>query len=100
MSPDRLPGLLDRLDRGGSARATLPGGTRMVVDHVVPFLLVEHVGARRPRASEALVGGEASILLVPSGAPHAEARAMVDGYARELANRFGHVLLVELWVGP
>jgi uncharacterized protein (TIGR02421 family) len=106
-TPQFLEEITTRLREGKRIRRRLPGGGRLHIDRVVPFLCVHRridkteTHARRDEGTPRLVIGESSHL-VASGAREWEddLSRLVAGIADAVSDLFGAFLLLEVWAAP
>ncbi len=91
--------VVDRLRRGEAVRLDLPGGGVLNLERPLPYLFIhralpDSVDAVTPR----LLRGEASYLLWTEGAEgDDELRRLLRGLVRAGSEKFGAILLLELW---
>jgi uncharacterized protein (TIGR02421 family) len=104
--PDRVPLIAeilrsvgDRLAGGQPVRRALPGGGRLHLDRPLPFLAVYRSPPGGDDAeTRGLVVAEPAYLIAPGEPRRQPAVAeLVEGLARTLVDRFGAVLIVEIW---
>lgn len=75
-------------------------GGRLHIDRPLPFLFVHRVRSEDARGTDALVHGQGSYLVVDAGTDAEVLQRLVHCLVDALADRFGSVLLLELWVEP
>ncbi len=92
----------DRLVAGQRVGLSLPGGGRLSIDRLLPFLCVYRRNPRRRDAgTRMLVNGEAAYLNAPGDAPVRRGlRRLVRRIAETASARFGAFLVVEIWSAP
>lgn len=87
-----------RLLEGRDARRRLPGGGRLQIERLLPFLLVHRRRAAvRDQATEKLLAHASSALVVDETSDVSELVRMIVDRGTE---SFGSFLLLELWAGP
>ena len=102
-NPDRIgPEIIDlvteRLRNSEGLKIELPGGGRLHIDRPLPFLCVYRRRGASKSASEELLTGEASFLLVPaSKSYHAGLSKLVSAIVETLAAKFEGFLILEIW---
>ena len=75
----------------------LPAGGRLHIDRPLPFLGVHRLRSHDAASGDLLLG-QGSFLLTPlDGAHGAQVRALIEAIARVLSEKFGAVLLLEVW---
>ena len=73
-------------------------GGRLHIDRPLPFLLVHRLHPGAAPGADAIVAGQSSYLVVGADVDPAEAQQLVRCVVEALADRFGSVLLREVWV--
>lgn len=88
-----------RLAENKSVRQTLPGGGRLNIDRLLPFLCVYRRNpARRDPGTQLFVNAEAAFLEAPGDAPERKGLAqLVKAIAETAAAQLGAFLLIEIW---
>ncbi len=96
-----IEGVLARLSEEKPIRRTLAAEGRLAIDRPLPFLCVHRRPAKaRDRATFRLVTSEASYLVCSAERRlRGEMSQLVSAVLRALADRFGRVLLLEIWAG-
>jgi uncharacterized protein (TIGR02421 family) len=91
-----------RLLQNKPVRRTLPGGGRLNIDRLLPFLCVYRRDPRREDAgTRAFVNGEAAYLDAPGDAPVRKGLAtLVRRIAETAARELGGFLILEIWSSP
>lgn len=93
---ETLAAVAKAIRAGAPVHMQLAGGGRLYLDRPLPFLVVHR--SRDDPGTRALVECGASHLVVDD--PDLDAAPLVAVVARELAERLGGVLLVEIWGTP
>ena len=94
-----IPEILQRITLGQRVRRQLPGGGRLYIDRPLPFLCVY----RRPpwavdNVMGQLISTEASYLIAVEGRDWRRTGAkLFESLAAQLAQRFGGLLVLEIW---
>lgn len=91
-----------RLAAGKAVKRKLPGGGRLNIDRLLPFLCVYRRNPeRQDPGTELFVHAEAAFLNAPGIAPQRKGLAtLVRRIAQTTAERLGGFLIVEMWSGP
>jgi uncharacterized protein (TIGR02421 family) len=92
----------ERWRQNKQVRRRLPVWGRLHVDRQLPFVFVYRRPPDAPgRATEKLLLGEASYLLVPAGRNHAKGLSLLlEALVEETIAAFGACLVVEVWSRP
>ena len=93
-----LPGLVSNLRMAGPVRRSLPGGGRLSLDRPLPALVLYRHRPDDP-GTAALVTGASSHLIAGDDMGPNELESIIDETVGPLADRFGAVLLLEIWSG-
>ena len=93
ISPEFIAEVCARLRDDKRVFRLLPGGGRLQIDRPLPFLCVHHLRPDDAGSAELLLG-QGSFLIA---APAPEISELVDALTRTLADKFGAVLLLEIW---
>lgn len=96
-----LADIVARLESGRRVRRNLPGDGRLHIERPLPFLCLFRRPADRPDpGTDWLVVGEGSYLIADAKeTDQVQIGRMVTDLTRTLSDRFGAVLLIELWSG-
>ncbi len=88
-----------RLAENKPVRQALPGGGRLNIDRLLPFLCVYRRNpTRRDPGTQLFVNAEAAFLEAPGDAPERKGMAqLVTRIAETAASRLGGFLLIEVW---
>ncbi|MDA1035759.1 MAG: hypothetical protein O3B65_02625 [Chloroflexi bacterium] len=97
-----IDGVCARLAAHKPVRRKLPGGGRLNIDRLLPFLCIYRRDPKRHDAgTERFVHAEAAFLSAPGYASQRKGLAtLVQRIARIAAERLGGFLLLEVWSGP
>ncbi|MDA0284427.1 MAG: DUF1704 domain-containing protein [Planctomycetota bacterium] len=91
-----------RLANNKAVKRALPGGGRLNIDRLLPFLCVYRRNpARQDSGTELFVHAEAAFLNAPGIAPQRKGlTTLVHRIAQTAAEQLGGFLVLELWSGP
>ena len=101
ISRDFIDDVCARLADNKPVRRKLPGGGRLNIDRLLPFLCTYRRNASRQDAgTELFVHAESSFLSSPGDAPVRKGlKLLVRRIARLAAERLGGFLIIEIWSG-
>lgn len=94
--------ICQRLAQDRQVRRKLPGGGRLHIDRLVPFLCVyRRHPERRDAGTRSFITGEAAFLTAPGDALiRGGLRRLVKRIAETASARFGAFLVLEIWSAP
>ena len=95
ISPAFIAEVCGRIAEGERVYRVLPDGGRLHIERPLPFLCVHRTRANDAGGAELLLG-QSSFIVAPRSP---ELAALVDAITRALADKFGAVLLLEIWTG-
>ena len=98
ISPAFIAEVCQCIKNGERVYRLLPDGGRLHIDRPLPFLSVHRLRPDDAGSGELLLG-QGSFLLAPAQFP-SEIAALIEGVTQALADRFGAVLLLEVWTRP
>ena len=101
ISPSLIHGIASRLLENRPVREALPGGAKLNIDRLLPFLCVYRRDPRRRDAGTGLfVTAEASYLNAPGAATRRKGmKHLVRHIAEAVSSRMGAFLILEVWSG-
>lgn len=99
ISRELIEEVCTRLAEGKPVRQALPGGGRLNIDRLLPFLCVYRRNpTRRDAGTQSFVNAEAAFLEAPGDAPERKGLGqLVKRIAETAASRLGAFLLLEIW---
>lgn len=102
ISSEMIDDVCARLLENKPVRRTLPGGGRLNIDRLLPFLCVyRHNPQRHDEGTHYFVHGEASYLSAPGDAPVRKGmKTLIQRVARAVAGELGSFLILEIWSSP
>ena len=91
-----------RLIENKAVRRTLPGGTRVHLDSLLPFLVLFRGNpAHKHRATKRFVASQSSFITTDgTEVHHSDIAALMQNLAHLAVGRFGSFLVIELWEKP
>ncbi len=98
ITPEFIAEVCQRIADGGRIYRLLPDGGRLHIDRPLPFLSVHRLRHYDAGSGDLLLG-QGSFLIAPTQHKD-EIKALVEAITLALADRFGAVLLLELWTRP
>ena len=100
--PVHTEGILERIVQGERIQRTLPFGGRLHMDRPLPFLAVYRFPSKRlDQGLMRIVQAESAYLITPTGYSWKRWGAnLVESLTTTLVERFGGVLLLEIWTTP
>jgi len=99
ISTDFIEEVCSRLAANKPVRRNLPGGGRLNIDRLLPFLCVYRRNPLREDAGTSLfVHAEAAYLTAPGNSPHRKGLAtLIRRISHTVAERLGGFLILEVW---
>ena len=98
ISPEFIAEVCERIADGNRVYRLLPDGGRLHIDRPLPFLSVHRLKHYDAGSGDLLLG-QGSFLIAPTQHQDEIAR-LIEAITRELAAKFGAVLLLEIWTRP
>ncbi len=98
ISPEFITEVCQRIADGERVYRLLPDGGRLHIDRPLPFLSVHRLRHYDAGSGDLLLG-QGSFLIAPTQHKD-ETKALIEAITLALADKFGAVLLLELWTRP
>ena len=98
ITPEFIAEVCQRIAQGDRIYRLLPDGGRLHIDRPLPFLSVHRLKHYDAGSGDLLLG-QGSFLIAPTQHQD-EVRALIEAVTQALADKFGAVLLLEVWTRP
>lgn len=98
ITPEFIAEVCQRIQNGGRVYRLLPDGGRLHIDRPLPFLSVHRLRHYDAGSGDLLLG-QGSFLIAPTQHKD-EIKALIEAITQALADKFGAVLLLEVWTRP
>ena len=98
ITPEFIAEVCQRIADGNRIYRLLPDGGRLHIDRPLPFISVHRLRHYDAGSGDLLLG-QGSFLIAPTQHQD-EIKTLIEAITRALANKFGAVLLLEVWTRP
>ena len=98
ITPEFIAEVCQRIADGNRVYRLLPDGGRLHIDRPLPFLSVHRLKHYDAGSGDLLLG-QGSFLIAPTGHQD-EIKQLIEAITKALADKFGAVLLLQVWTRP